>query len=465
MSTRTHVGKRVYNKGVQQRKNPYQTHSQNNLPLNEDIGFEHNHLVDCDALSSQLEETIQQNTCEHIDGTNEVQNGCGNVQENEKKTRGVTHMLEIWGRPSTLPRIQLDFDKFGRPIGPNRSKFCEFLGTIARNGMYCPLDAEDWHKMPNEYKTKMLNIVKSRYNISLGDEDVSHLINDRDERVLEDHWANLLTYWNKEEVKVRSEKNQDARSKRTMHHLTGKRPFAQIIDKLEKEKGRPPSRVELLDACYTSSTNTPFIVSKYLAEIEKLRQELPEGSEDPIGPNDLYAQVTGQDKPGRVRMFGEGVSSSDVWGEVPNRNRCKRIMLEQRSEILKMKNEIAELQSQRFTPQMSAPQNAQSLASLSNNFIRPVSTKEHLQVGDYVVLKSIFDPTKVVAKGYLHSTDPNAEVGKQALGENWYQVNVKVVCDSTEQLIRPYDHYQTLQDAYGAMVAWPCNLVTPTGCQ
>lgn len=69
-------------------------------------------------------------------------------------------MLEIWGRPTTLPRIQLDFDGFGRPIGPNRSKFSEFLGTIARNGMHCPLDVEDWHKMPNEYKMKMLHVVK-----------------------------------------------------------------------------------------------------------------------------------------------------------------------------------------------------------------------------------------------------------------------------------------------------------------
>lgn len=61
-------------------------------------------------------------------------------------------------------------------------------------------------------------------------------------------------------------------------------------------------------------------------QIEALRSQLPEGLEDPVGPNDLYAQVIGQDRPGRVRMFGEGVSPSDVWGEVPNRNMCKHIM-------------------------------------------------------------------------------------------------------------------------------------------
>lgn len=67
-----------------------------------------------------------------------------------------------------------------------------------------------------------------------------------------------------------------------------------------------------------------------------------------------------------------------------------------------------------------------------------------------------------MAKGCLHSTDPNAQVGGQALGENWCQVHVKVVLLPEEQLIRPYDVYQTLDDAYGGMVAWPCSLVRVT---
>lgn len=69
-------------------------------------------------------------------------------------------MLEVWGRPSALPCIKLDFDSFGRPIGPNQGKFSEFLGTMARKGTYCPLDVEEWHKMPDGYKKKMLDVIK-----------------------------------------------------------------------------------------------------------------------------------------------------------------------------------------------------------------------------------------------------------------------------------------------------------------
>ncbi|XP_057790345.1 uncharacterized protein LOC131007210 [Salvia miltiorrhiza] len=272
----------------------------------------------------------------------------------------------------------------------------------------------------------------------------------------------MLVYWNKEEVKARSEKNQVARSKRTMNHLTGKMSFAQVQDKLAKEKGHPPSRAELFDSCYTSKNgNTSPLVSKYLEEIEELRSQLPEGFEDTVGPNDLYAQVTGQDKPGCVRMFGEGVSPSDVWGEVPNRNMCKRVMLEQRSEMLKMKNKIEELQARLLAHQNSLSQSSQCITSVSNDLPRMISSNQHLQVGVHVALKSVSRQGKIVAKGCVHSTNPNAEVGRQVMGENWCQVQVKVVLESEERLIRPYGYCQTLGNALGEMVAWPCDLVTP----
>ncbi|XP_075516370.1 uncharacterized protein LOC142551173 isoform X6 [Primulina tabacum] len=70
----------------------------------------------------------------------------------EEKTRGPTFMKEIWGRPSTLPRIKIRCDDMGRPIGSRRNKFTDFLGTLARNGKFCPIDVEDWHKMPLDSK-------------------------------------------------------------------------------------------------------------------------------------------------------------------------------------------------------------------------------------------------------------------------------------------------------------------------
>lgn len=69
------------------------------------------------------------------------------------KIRGPTYMTDIWGRPRNLPRIFVEYNEFGQPIGGEYSKLTHFLGSIARNGMHCPLNVKNWHAMPKEKKS------------------------------------------------------------------------------------------------------------------------------------------------------------------------------------------------------------------------------------------------------------------------------------------------------------------------
>lgn len=55
--------------------------------------------------------------------------------------------------------------------------------------------------------------------------------------------------------------------------------------------------------------------------------------------------------------------------------------------------------------------------------------------------------------------DPSTKVGGQMLGLNWCEVNVQVIVEPTEQLIKLYDSLQNLSQALGEMIAWPCYLV------
>lgn len=77
-----------------------------------------------------------------------------------KKSRGPTYMSDIWGRPPNLPLISIEYNEFGQPIGGEKSKLCHFLGSIARNGRYCPLDVNNWRAMPKGKKDDMLEFVK-----------------------------------------------------------------------------------------------------------------------------------------------------------------------------------------------------------------------------------------------------------------------------------------------------------------
>lgn len=71
-------------------------------------------------------------------------------------------MLHIWGRPSNLPPINLELNEKGVPIGEEAGTLAEWLGTVARNGQYCPLDVKTWHKMPDQKKKEILDLIKVR---------------------------------------------------------------------------------------------------------------------------------------------------------------------------------------------------------------------------------------------------------------------------------------------------------------
>ncbi|XP_071933053.1 uncharacterized protein [Coffea arabica] len=278
-------------------------------------------------------------------------------------------MKEIWGRPKDLPRIEIKLDDNGIPIS-EKTSFSEFLGSLARNGMYCPIDVESWLKMPRKLKMDMLEVIKERFALPMGLEawtlrsigkkwrswkaDLKATYFDpavpnaearfqKDIRAWEEQWIKLWAYWKSEEAKA-------------------------------KQLGRLPTRVEIFNKFYTYTDGTPSstIVAKNLEKMNELKNQLPSDSQDLVGRDDIFAQV-----------------------------------------------------------------------------------------GNMVSLKSLFDPTKIVAKGYLQSLNPLDEVGGQALGPNWYEIQIQVAMSPREQLIRPYDLQQTIQDALGAPVAWPCHLVEP----
>ncbi|XP_075499252.1 uncharacterized protein LOC142537637 [Primulina tabacum] len=127
-----------------------------------------------------------------------------------------------------------------------------------------------------------------------------------------------------------------------MNQTTGRRSFAQVQQKLKKEKVRPLSRVELFHACFTHANGSPSsnIVTEKLAAMKELENQLPEDEDDQIGQNDVFAQIIGPDRPGRVRMLGDGVNPSDLWGEVPSRSTCNRIVMEQKKKLEKWMSKL-----------------------------------------------------------------------------------------------------------------------------
>ncbi|XP_073138959.1 uncharacterized protein [Henckelia pumila] len=256
-----------------------------------------------------------------------------------------------------------------------------------------------------------------------------------------------------------------------MNQTTGRRSFAQMQQKLRKKNGRLPSRVELFYACFTHASGSPSsnIVAEKLAAMKELENQLHEDEDDQIGQNDIFAQIMGPDRPGRVRMLGDGVKTTDLWGEVPSRSTCNRIVMEQKTLLEKMDEQIRK-QGQHIAMLESKflSQPNKDLGSNYNNMQHTPSSSSpllsdpaslSLRIGCSVSLQSLFDSTKIVAKGVVRGMDANIEVGRQMLGPNWCEIQVLVVLEKEESLIRPYDLLQNFGDALGGMIAWPSHLL------
>ncbi|XP_071920693.1 uncharacterized protein [Coffea arabica] len=220
-------------------------------------------------------------------------------------------MKEICGRPKDLPRIEIKLDDNGIPIS-EKTSFSEFLASLARNGMYCPIDVESWLKMPRKLKMDMLKVIKERFALTMGLEawtlrsigkkwrswkaDLKVTYFDpavpnaeprfqKDIRAWEEQWIKLWAYWKSEEAKA-------------------------------KQLGRPPTRVEMFNKFYTHADGT--LSSAIVAE----------------------NLVVGQDKHGHVYLFSDDVNPTDLWEDIPSRNTCYRISVQQQSTLARLEERL-----------------------------------------------------------------------------------------------------------------------------
>jgi hypothetical protein len=66
------------------------------------------------------------------------------------------------------------------------------------------------------------------------------------------------------------------------------------------------------------------------------------GLTNAIGPEDIFSQVMGPERSGRIRIYGRGVASVDIWGEVPTRGTQHLIMADQKEKILRLEEQVKE---------------------------------------------------------------------------------------------------------------------------
>ncbi|XP_071695342.1 uncharacterized protein [Rutidosis leptorrhynchoides] len=365
--------------------------------------------------------------------------------------RGRTQMKKTWER-TELERIVIVVNEFGQPVNKKSCELTHFMGVLARSGKECPL-YKRWHKVRKSTKRDLLATIKSKFDIR-GDADKWILqsigkkvkswrnrlkklhydqsksrreqLRARPKVVQKKHWKRLVDLWNCDASKKMSDENKRNRQKRSLHPLIGKKSYAQIREELKIQLGREPSRVDIFERSFSKADITNnFEAVRQLEQMKELAKELLEGSLDEPGPDDIYAQVRGTAKHGQAEMYGLGVRVSDVWGEVRSRAAICQ-------ENVKLRAELQEYKER----------------------------EKQKNVGKEVHLKSINNPTLIVAKGRLRSLDPLTVVGGVEIGTGWAEVHVQVAIKSDETVIRPFELVTTMIEATGVAIAWPTSLLS-----
>ncbi|CAI9102846.1 OLC1v1001195C1 [Oldenlandia corymbosa var. corymbosa] len=338
--------------------------------------------------SRRLQDTIQVEESQHQQRL-ETQPNLQSTKKPKKKVapRGPTMLRQMWTTDANATRKVISVNRRGQPIGLNKATFVEFLGTIARNPKFTPLHIKDWRNVTEEMKADMIQQVKDKYDIPPGSEHwilksirkkrrswrntvktlnfdatlpIEDQISSKPDRVTDEQWKDLLSYWAEKKTQEISEKIKSNRELLVTHPTSGKRSFAEKEEEFRQLAGHFPSRVDLYYDCYGNSKGLPpnETVAAQFAKFTAVRANLPDDFLDPIGRDDIFSQVMGKDPPGRF--------------------------------------------------------------------------------GGLVLLKSLQDSSKIVAKGVLRSLDPNGVVGGQRLGKSCCEVFVEMVMEWDEEMVRPY---------------------------
>ncbi|XP_058766877.1 uncharacterized protein LOC131640500 isoform X4 [Vicia villosa] len=279
--------------------------------------------------------------------SNEVTNeGSHNESHCEKRTRGYSHMLDVWDMPAGN-FILVDVDHMGNPIGWEGKTLLNAIGSLVRRHQCAPINYVCWSDMPEKNITDMLELIQTKfrfvpeftertekilkdnmsikwrqfkyhlkskgYDGSKKEEEMASYIPDR--RVDPSQYRDLVHYWCSEDGQKISGMNKMNRKKYEDIHCMGTKNLPSLIHEMTtKAGGVQPSRAQIYIDTRTRKDGS-IVTESAAYVIEELKKHMveEEGSshdsqatkDSTSWKNDSYSKVKGPEKRGRVRCLGK----------------------------------------------------------------------------------------------------------------------------------------------------------------
>ncbi|KAL5661208.1 hypothetical protein ACJX0J_028333, partial [Zea mays] len=171
-------------------------------------------------------------------------------------------------------RILVKCNQLGQPIGKEGGLLGQFLGTIARNGGYCPIDVNDWRKIKKDSAETILQCIQTKFLYPRSCEKWILKSIGRDWRKYKSILKKKL--YSPKKKKALSEKNKLSCQMKKTTHSGGTKSFARW--------------------------------SKDMVQLENLIEKQPELAQNCEGrvawEGDALHQVLGEEKSGQVHGMG-----------------------------------------------------------------------------------------------------------------------------------------------------------------
>ncbi|CAL4948448.1 unnamed protein product [Urochloa decumbens] len=265
------------------------------------------------------------------------------IPETPVAKRNGTVLTHVWGLPEEK-RILVKCNQLGQPIGKEGGLLGQFLGTIARNGGYCPIHVKDWRLVKKDSAKTILECIQTKFLYprscekwilkSIGRDWRKYkstlkkkLFSPKKKRAAlyklcpddidEDQWKALVKYWKSAEGKAASEKNTLSCEMRKTPHTGGTKSFARWFEDMRQADPtkKPPHRAKVYLATHKARVNGTDQPVVQLENLVEKQPELAENSEGRVAwEGDALHQVLGEEKPGQVHGMGLLPIPKQVYG-------------------------------------------------------------------------------------------------------------------------------------------------------
>ncbi|XXG53685.1 hypothetical protein AAC387_Pa03g1743 [Persea americana] len=291
-----------------------------------------------------------------------------------RRTRGPNRCIAL---NNLQERIVIKLNEYNQPIGQTERLLSSYLGIIARDGQKAPINFVSWRRMPAEMKEEMWEVAQTKFDIAERAKKwvfsklshswrnwkcelkrkyynpfptVQEQLQQCPNRVNRRQWVSLVKFWGSHAGKKLSKTNAKNRSEQKMSHTAGTKSFARIRHE-ERERdpnGEAPDRITMFGVTHTRNDGRPVDQASEdaLRQLNERVNQHPQSLRNSAMRNEIFTQVIGEDRRGRVRTFGLGVTPSDIYGPQASAAEARRMAKAERAQRIACEQSVVTLKEQ-----------------------------------------------------------------------------------------------------------------------